>query len=167
MIEGRGFTLIELLVVVAVIAVLSFFAEGYYSEYVQQARRAVVKNNVKVVRDALARYFKDRMSYPINLDALTGPYLQETPSRLLVEPWAGANVSIYVEVSKCRPLDRPDNRFETTSHPHTPPGPDGWADENPFLATETYEILYLPGGAGNVRQIKNFRLKLDDEWLPW
>lgn len=142
MTDRRGFTLIELLVVVAVIATLVALGSGYYGDYVDQARQTVVHNNLKAVREALANHFKERLSYPTTLQALEGPFLQESTTDLLVKPWGGtANVSIRLVV------------------PKTAVG----ADPNAFLATETEEIDF----PGDGRQIRDVRLRVGGADLGW
>ncbi len=142
MTDRQGFTLIELLVVIGVIATLVTLGTGYYADYVAQARETVVRNNLKVVREALANHFKDRLSYPTTLQALEGPFLRESPTSLLIAPWGGTvNVTIRLVV--------PDTA--------------GGADPNAFLATSTAEIDF----PGDGRQIRDVRLRVNGADLGW
>jgi len=94
--RASGFTLMEILIVVAIIAVLAGVGLNYYGDYIEDARMATARNNLKVVRDAISRYFKDHMAYPTALNSLQGPYLQQPPTSLLLDPLAG-NGKIKVE----------------------------------------------------------------------
>lgn len=80
-----GFTLIEMLIVVAIIAVLVGVGSAYYQDTVEEARLNTAKLNLKTVKEAMARFFKDRMVYPNSLDDL-GPYLQQSVTVLVLTP---------------------------------------------------------------------------------
>ncbi|NLI76689.1 MAG: type II secretion system protein [Candidatus Riflebacteria bacterium] len=164
MTDRRGFTLIELLVVIGVIATLAVLGNGYYQDYVEQARMAVVRNNLKTVREALANHFKDRLSYPTSLQSLVGPFLRETPGQLLVAPWGGTpNVALYVVVPKCGPAGNPTAAFAEDY----PAGGavEGWADANAFLATQTIAIPDAPSNPA--RQIRDVQIWRDGKDLGW
>lgn len=94
--RASGFTLMEMLIVVAIIAVLAGVGFSYYGDYIEDARITTARNNIKVVRDAIARYFKDHMSYPTSLDSLQGPYLMQPAASLLLTPLNG-NARIRLE----------------------------------------------------------------------
>ncbi len=96
--RSSGFTLMELLIVVAIIAVLAGVGLNYYGDYIEDARIAAVRTNLKIVRDAISRYFKDHMAYPTSLESLQGPYLQQPTTAMLLDPLAGNGV-LQVEVS--------------------------------------------------------------------
>lgn len=84
-----GFTLIEMLIVIAIVAVLAGVGYNYYQDSLSEARENTVRYNLKIVRDAISRYFKDNMSYPTSLDSLNGPYLQQPVTTLLISPLNG------------------------------------------------------------------------------
>ncbi len=95
--NGRsGFTLIELLVVVAIIAILVGIGYNYYSDMLPEARENTARVNLKIVRDAISRYFKDNMKYPTDLKDLHGPYLEAPVESLLVDT-LGGNASLRFE----------------------------------------------------------------------
>jgi len=94
---GGGFSLIEMLIVVAIVAVLAGVGSSYYQEYTEEARISLMKYNLQAVREAVSRYFKDRLVYPTTFNELQGTYLQQSVSELLVDPAPG-KVSVTVEV---------------------------------------------------------------------
>jgi general secretion pathway protein G len=76
----RGFTLIELLVVLSIIALLITVAAPRYFASVQAAKETALRENLKVTRDALQRYYSDRGRYPETLEALqSAKYLVRMP----------------------------------------------------------------------------------------
>jgi general secretion pathway protein G len=76
----RGFTLIELLVVLAIIATLLTIALPRYFASVDKSKEVVLKENLYVTRDAIAKYYSDRGKYPESLEALaTEKYLRGLP----------------------------------------------------------------------------------------
>jgi len=88
----------EVVIVLAVIGTMVAVSVGYYTDSLDNANRVVVRTNGKAVRDALQRYFKDRMAYPENLNELVGPYLSQSPVQLLQGPLEKANGHIYVYI---------------------------------------------------------------------
>jgi prepilin-type N-terminal cleavage/methylation domain-containing protein len=139
--HDQGFTLIELIVVVAVIAVLAGAAVSYFGDSVTDARHAVVRQNLGMVREALSRYFKDRMEYPTKLESLTGPYMTENPVGLLVTPVGQENPQLEVEV------------------------PAGGEPANAFQAKVTEWKVY--DSTGTQGQIRAVRLRLNGVVMPW
>lgn len=82
----RGFTLIELLVVLTIIALLITVAAPRYFASVQTAKETALRENLRVTRDALQRYYSDRTRYPETLaDLQTGKYLLRLPLDPLTE----------------------------------------------------------------------------------
>ncbi len=82
----RGFTLIELLVVLTIIALLMTVAAPRYFASVQVAKETALRENLRVTRDALQRYYSDRARYPETLEDLqTGKYLLRLPIDPLTE----------------------------------------------------------------------------------
>jgi general secretion pathway protein G len=76
----RGFSLIELLVVMAIIAALVAIAMPRYQATVQTARLTALKENLRVLRTSLDRYYEDKGTYPESLDALVeAKYLKAIP----------------------------------------------------------------------------------------
>ncbi|MBU8975696.1 MULTISPECIES: type II secretion system protein [unclassified Lysobacter] len=76
----RGFSLIELLVVMAIIAALVTIAMPRYQASVQTARLTALKENLRILRASLDRYYEDKGVYPESLQALVeANYLKGVP----------------------------------------------------------------------------------------
>ncbi len=76
----RGFTLIELLVVMAVLAVLLTFAGPRYVEHIDRSREAVLRHNLRGLREAIDKFYTDRNRYPKDLQELVAErYLRQVP----------------------------------------------------------------------------------------
>ena len=108
-----GFTLIELLVVMAALGLLLAIATPRYVEHVDRAREAVLRHNLKQVRDVIDRFHADRGRYPQALQELVAArYLRELPidpmtdrsdTWTLVGPTGGAGASGVVDVRSSAP----------------------------------------------------------------
>lgn len=78
---ARGFTLIELMVVMAIIIVLATIAVGHYEKSYQRSKEAVLKTDLRVMREAIQDYTRDKEAAPNSLDDLvTGQYLARIPN---------------------------------------------------------------------------------------
>lgn len=77
---ARGFTLIELIVVMAIIALLLSIAAPRYIGSIESGKRAVQRQNLAVVRDAIDKFNGDQGRYPDTLQELVDKrYLREVP----------------------------------------------------------------------------------------
>ena len=75
-----GFTLLELTVVVAIILILLAMAAGGYQRSHLRAKEAALKQDLKVLRDAIEQYTLDKQMAPQSLDELASAgYLREVP----------------------------------------------------------------------------------------
>lgn len=75
-----GFTLIELLVVMAIIATLLTIAVPRYFASVERSKEAVLKENLRVMRDAIDKYYADNGRYPETIEVLaTRRYVRAVP----------------------------------------------------------------------------------------
>jgi len=75
-----GFTLVELMIVMAIIGVLLSVAIPSYVGAVRQAREAVLKEDLHVMRSAIDSYTADKQKAPQSLDDLVSTgYLKEIP----------------------------------------------------------------------------------------
>lgn len=75
-----GFTIIELIVVIAIIGILAAIALPRFTKPRQRAQEAVLKTNLRAMRDAINQYYADEGHYPPSLDALVDEgYLRDIP----------------------------------------------------------------------------------------
>ncbi len=98
--KRQGFTLIELLVVMAIIALLLSIAAPRYFSSVDKSKEAVLRENLRMTRQALDKYFGDNGKYPDTLDDLVAKkYLRSLP----VDPVSGDGTAWIIV-----PPDNPD-----------------------------------------------------------
>jgi general secretion pathway protein G len=77
--EG-GFTLVELMVVMLIIGVLAAIAIPSYISSIKNAREAVLKEDLHVIRNAIDSYTMDKQKAPQSLEDLTqAGYLKSIP----------------------------------------------------------------------------------------
>jgi general secretion pathway protein G len=75
-----AFTLIELLVVMAIIGLLLALALPRYFASIDKSKETVLKENLRVTRTQIDRFFADRGRHPESLDELvTEKYLRSVP----------------------------------------------------------------------------------------
>lgn len=75
-----GFTIIELIIVVALIGILAAIVMPNLKDQPTRAKEAVLKTNLRTLRDVIDQYKGDRGHYPASLDALVEQgYLREIP----------------------------------------------------------------------------------------
>jgi general secretion pathway protein G len=81
--QGRaesGFTLIELLIVVVLIVVLAGIGLATYSTSVNRAKEAVLRENLRLMRDSIDQFYADKGAYPPDLSSLvTEHYMRQIP----------------------------------------------------------------------------------------
>ena len=78
--RDRGFTLIELLVVMAALGLLLAIVAPRYTEHVDRAREAALRQNLASLRDAIDKFYADRARYPKDLQELAKErYLRQVP----------------------------------------------------------------------------------------
>lgn len=83
---NRGFTLIELIVVLALIGLLLSIAAPRFSIGVERAEEAVLRQNLKTIRNALDQYLADTGKHAEDLQALVDArYLREVPLDPIVD----------------------------------------------------------------------------------
>ena len=75
-----GFTLIELMIVVSIILILVGVAAMKYDKVVQHSREAVLKTDLRTMRDAIDHYTLDKQAAPQSVDDLQqAGYLRTVP----------------------------------------------------------------------------------------
>lgn len=80
MARRAGFSLVELLVVMAALALLLSLAYPTYMKQVDRARDAVLRHNLKSLREAIDRFHADHARYPQDLAELVDRrYMRELP----------------------------------------------------------------------------------------
>ena len=78
--QDAGFTLIELMIVMAIIGVLAVVAIPSFVGAIKQAREAVLKEDLHVLREAIDSYTMDKQKAPQSLDDLVQEgYLKAVP----------------------------------------------------------------------------------------
>ena len=78
--QDAGFTLIELMIVMAIIGVLAVVAIPSFVGAIKQAREAVLKEDLHVLRAAIDSYTMDKQKAPQSLeDLITDGYLKAIP----------------------------------------------------------------------------------------
>ena len=78
--QDAGFTLIELMIVMAIIGVLAVVAIPSFVGAIKQAREAVLKVDLHVLRAAIDSYTMDKQKAPQSLeDLITDGYLKAIP----------------------------------------------------------------------------------------
>lgn len=76
----RGFTLIELLVVLAIVGTLLTLVAPRYFGHVAAAKESVLRENLRITRDAIGRFYGDQGRFPERLEELVSArYLAKLP----------------------------------------------------------------------------------------
>jgi len=76
----KGFTLIELMIVVTIILILIGMAVANYAKVVQHTKEAVLKYDLRTMREMIDHYTVDKETAPQSLEDLSkAGYLREVP----------------------------------------------------------------------------------------
>lgn len=94
--ELKGFTLIELMVVISIILILVAIAVPMYQQSVIRAKEAVLRQDLKTMRDQIDNYTMDKAKAPQSLqDLVDAQYLRKIPK----DPFTGSSDTWQVENS--------------------------------------------------------------------
>lgn len=87
----RGFTLIELMVALTIVALLLSIVTPRYWNTVSRAEDVTLRENLRLVRDAIDKYYGDLGRYPETLQALVDErylrFVPEDPVTRSTETW--------------------------------------------------------------------------------
>jgi general secretion pathway protein G len=102
-----GFTLVELMVVMLIISVLAAIAIPAYIASLRNAREAVLKEDLHVMRQAIDSYTMDKEKGPSSLDDLVqAGYLKEVPTDPMTHSnstWVTATSDVLESVDQSDP----------------------------------------------------------------
>jgi general secretion pathway protein G len=77
---GGGFTIIELMIVMLIITILIGVAALKYDKVVLRSKEAVLKTDLRTIRDSIDQYTLDKQAAPQSLDDIAqAGYLREVP----------------------------------------------------------------------------------------
>jgi general secretion pathway protein G len=75
-----GFTLIELMIVITIMLILIGMAAANYGKFIQRANEAVLKHNLRTMREMIDHYTVDKQTAPQSLEGLSqAGYLRDVP----------------------------------------------------------------------------------------
>ena len=118
-----GFTLIELMVVMLIIGVLMTLAVPRYTIAIKNAREAVLKEDLHVIRNAIDSYTMDKQKAPQSLDDLVQEgYLKKIPQ----DPITHSDTTWVTDTSdSLHSLDQTDPGVDDVHSGSTETGSDG------------------------------------------
>jgi len=91
-----GFTLIELMIVISIVLILIAIAVPMYQQSVIHAKEAVLRQDLKTMRDQIDNYTMDKEKAPQSLqDLVEAGYLRKIPR----DPFTGSEETWQVENS--------------------------------------------------------------------
>src|SRR5579859_548828 len=95
-VDQGGFTLIELMIVISIILILVGISVPMYEQSVIRAKEAVLRQDLKTMRDQIDNYTMDKEKAPQSLqDLVDAGYLRKIPK----DPFTGSPGTWQIEVS--------------------------------------------------------------------
>lgn len=121
----NGFTLIELLIVVSIIVILIGIAAMKYDNVVQHSKEAVLKTDLRTIRDAIDHYTLDKQAAPQSVDDLQqAGYLRAVPVDPMThaKDWVAQYDSVVLSADQTTTgvVDVHSNSDKTSPFDHTP-----------------------------------------------
>jgi len=96
---SSGFTLLELMIVLAIIAILATLAVPMYTANIKRAKEAVLRTDLKTMRDAIESFTYDKQKAPQTLDDLVqAGYIKAVPKDPMTDrtdTWVPAQGDMY------------------------------------------------------------------------
>ena len=78
--RALGFTLLELMIVMAIIVILATIGVARYEKTIQSSKEAVLKTDLRDMREAIQNYTRDKEAAPNSLqDLVDAQYLSRIP----------------------------------------------------------------------------------------
>jgi general secretion pathway protein G len=85
--SAHGFTLIELLVVMSLLVILASIGLMTYRTSIRSGKEAVLKTDLRQMREAIDQHYVDKGKYPLTLqDLASAGYLRKIPE----DPFTGS-----------------------------------------------------------------------------
>ena len=117
--ECGGFTLIELIVVMAIVALLATLALPRYFHSVDHSKETVLRENLRIVRETIDKFYGDTGRYPDSLEELVerkylrtlpvDPVTEKVDGWTIITPDSDAKGRVY-DVKSTAPGNTSDGR---------------------------------------------------------
>lgn len=105
--KTAGFTLIELMIVISMILILISVAIPIYTQSINRAREAVLRQNLFTMRSVIDQYSMDKQKAPQSLDDLVqAGYLKQIPTDPMTnskDTWQTVQEDVLVSVDQSQP----------------------------------------------------------------
>lgn len=145
----KGFTLVEMVIVAAILGVLTAGSVSFYQDYIQQAREATARQNLRTVREAIGNYFKINMEYPTKFDQLR---LSASVDSLVLQPLQDQTAQLALNIPNPGPPLFPAVNMALASNPFQVPL------ASMTYATITVGLTQYTGPDGQARQFNDIKI---------